>query len=88
MEVTRAAATNIKDIQSADINIFPNPTTGTLSLQNVQADQIDVMDNMGRIMMTFGQNTNQIDISNLAAGLYFLKIQAGEEVYSAKVVKQ
>lgn len=88
LEVTNLAPNSITDTRKTDISIYPNPTTGMLQLKNVEADQVQVFDNLGRLVFSQERPGSGIDISEMAAGLYFLKITEGEEVYSARVVKE
>lgn len=78
----------VTNIEQTDIEIFPNPTYGELQLSNVNADQVQVFDNMGRLVFSQEQPGSSIDISQVPAGFYFLKINEGEQVYSARVVKE
>ena len=84
---------------SASVRIFPNPTTGqlTISLPNpseggaYDAQEVEIYDVVGQLMQSapfnspeggkysppsegLGEATIKIDISHLAAGMYFLKI--------------
>lgn len=88
LEVTNLAPNGIIEIGSTDIEIFPNPTTGEIQLTNVDADQVQVFDSMGRLVFSAKQPGTSIDISAMAAGMYFLKITEGEAVYSTRVVKE
>jgi hypothetical protein len=88
LEVTNLAPNAITNIQQTDIQLFPNPTTGEIQLTNVDADQVQVFDSMGRLLFSEKQPGNTLDISEMPAGVYFLKITEGEEVYSARVVKE
>ena len=88
IEVTQRMPNAVTSINQTNIEIFPNPTTGDLQIQNIQADLIEVFDNTGQLVKTINQAGNRIDITELPTGFYFLKIFEGEEVYSAKVVKE
>ena len=59
------------------INIFPNPSGGQVTVENILAgSKITIYDNLGRVMLTSasseGSSTN-IDISSLKAGIYILE---------------
>ena len=74
------------------ITIFPNPTTGGLRIQEFKCSRVqrvEVYDIYGRKQSYVSSVTcNEIDISHLRAGVYFVKIEtdAGEVV--KKVVIQ
>jgi len=64
----------------AKIKVFPNPTTGELTINNEQLtiNSVEVFDIYGRKIYHLSnlksQISNQIDISHLPTGIYFLKI--------------
>ncbi len=88
LEVTNLMPSAATEIGKTDIGVFPNPTTGVVQLTHVKADQVQVFDNMGRLVFTKAQPGTSIDISGVPAGMYFLKITEGEGVYSVRVVKE
>jgi len=88
LEVTNLAPSAVTEIGQTDIGVFPNPTMGIVQLTHVKADQVEVFDNMGRLVFTKSQPGTSIDISGVPAGMYFLKITEGEAMYSARVVKE
>jgi endoglucanase len=64
---------------SESVKLYPNPAKKlfTLELQNKSADSCPVYNSTGQIITTFkvSQGTNICDISNLKAGLYYIKIK-------------
>ena len=88
LEVTNLTPNAITEIGHTNIQIFPNPTTGMVQLTNVNADQVQVFDGMGRLLFSKESPGNSMDISAAPAGMYFMKITEGEKVYSARVVKE
>ncbi len=88
IEVTNLTPSSVTSIEHTDIAIYPNPTTDQVYLQNVVAEQVDVLDNTGRLVSSQLQPGNTVNLSNLPAGVYLLRIATEEAVYSAKVMKQ
>lgn len=80
-------------VQAEPLNVFPNPTAGQLTIElnaSLSTDaQLDVIDLNGRLLISrpvVGQNSiMQLDISNFAKGLYFVRIQDGDSIYRSKV---
>ena len=70
----------------SNLNIYPNPTTGTLNLSTI-AQRVEVYSQIGSLMAVY-ENVNQINISNLAEGIYFLRVTMPEGVAVRKVVKR
>ena len=88
IEVTNLTTSTVTNIEESNIKLFPNPTTGLLYLSNVDARFIEVYNNQGQLVFAKTQPGNSVDIAMIPAGLYFIKLHAGDEVYSAKIVKE
>jgi hypothetical protein len=74
------------DIQPAVVNLFPNPTTGNLTIEGAEG-MVTVYDIYGRLVLV--TNTNTLDISNAADGIYFVRVLDEQgKVYVGKVVKE
>ena len=80
-----------------DVKAFPNPAADRLSVRvnaaSAQADWL-LVNQMGQVVLrnqvslVDGKYEEALDISQLTAGLYFLRVRAGEEVTTVKVVKK
>ncbi len=88
LEVTRLTSTGVTEISHTDIRVSPNPTTGTIRLDNVTADEVQVYDGTGRQVLQVVRPGSEIDLGQVPAGMYLLRISAGGQHYSARVVKQ
>ena len=84
----------ISEISSEQIQVYPNPTTGGLRIENgeLRIENVEVFDVFGRKQKAESrkqkaEGTVLMDISELTVGIYFVKIttDAGEVV--RKVVK-
>lgn len=79
-----------EQLHSTSMNVFPNPTTGSIIFQspeNVPFKEVFIYDNAGRLVM---QKTNQgtpIDLSGLANGLYTIGTD-NPKISSFKIVKE
>jgi hypothetical protein len=75
------------------IEIFPNPTNATLTIQTDVAWQeatATLTNPEGRVVMTQALNNSQqqtIDIGHLAAGIYFVTVQSAQQKWVRRVVK-
>lgn len=75
----------------SNLKISPNPVTNMLSLSYVQnITNITVFNLLGQEVIVKNLNANQaqIDMSNLANGTYLVKVTAGNQVKTIKVLKQ
>lgn len=90
LSVAETFALNIKDPQKnlSQINIFPNPTSGVVTINGLKEDAtITVTDISGKIVMAGDiiQN-NSIDLNNLQNGIYFLNIKTAIELQVKKII--
>ncbi len=68
------------------INIYPNPANDIvkiLNINNLSVKKIEITDITGRILMNLG-NVEEINVSNLPNGQYFIKIDDGESTVIRK----
>jgi len=71
------------------ISIFPNPTAGILNINAVEANgTIEVYNVIGDKVYSNSvvKGNNSIDLSGLANGAYFLKVNSNNQIISKKVV--
>ena len=77
---------NIADSNS-NITLFPNPTTGKVTIVADDVAKVEVFDPSGRMVAIF-HDTNEIDIHNLPSGAYTLRITLSNGTAVKRVVKQ
>lgn len=73
------------------ITVFPNPTKDFLTIQNssnATIDKVIVTDTSGKTILQQNQNTTQVDVQNLAKGMYLLQIFSGEKKNQIKFLKE
>jgi len=77
-------------ISGKEIRIYPNPTTGILSIDSEELlINLEIFDIIGKPVLSFKptDSTFKIDISKFAAGVYFIKIVTHENVFERKLIK-
>lgn len=69
-------------------SIYPNPSTGKFSIEFSNQQQITGVEiyNLLEESVFQKQNTNEIDLSSAAKGIYFVKVYVGEKIYTEKIV--
>jgi hypothetical protein len=86
----------VGDLMNIDrlMSVYPNPSNGLVNMRlaDVQAEDVKVvvMDIMGKELLhkTIKANDLQVqelDLTKQAKGIYFLRIQTGDQVYSKKL---
>jgi hypothetical protein len=89
-----AVATGLKEDELPGIRIFPNPVKDKLNIEGVAEAFPDyaLFSSEGKLVRTVKaeifSNRIQLDLSGLAAGIYFLKIKTGQKENSLKFVKE
>ena len=74
----------------SSIQVYPNPTTGELTIENgeLRIKGVEVFDVYGRKQLTIDNGQLTINISNFSAGVYFVRITTENGVVIKKVVKE
>lgn len=77
--------TTFNDFDSSNTKVYPNPTTGELSLVGFEKGQnLQVVNLQGQIVLKHQVGENTLNISNLSEGIYFL--QQGQ--INIKIIKK
>ncbi len=79
--------TAIENVFDANVDIYPNPTTGIVNIEAEGLNKVVVYDVTGRMMMSVA-NESTIDISNLEAGVYFFSVETENGSAMKKLVKE
>ena len=88
LEVTRQMTVDVTDISQTAIVLFPNPTSGRLQWRNVNAERVEVFTAQGSRVAQYQNPTQEVDLSVLPAGVYYLQLLAADGTYVARVVKE
>ena len=84
-------STEQPEIGDEKITVFPNPTKDFLTIQNSSntvIDKVIITDLAGKTILQQNQNTTQLDVQNLAKGMYLLQIFSGEKKNQIKFLKE
>ncbi|MBI1289125.1 MAG: T9SS type A sorting domain-containing protein [Flavobacteriales bacterium] len=80
----------VQELNETDINLYPNPTVGTITLETTDGNGFCEIHNVAgqRLYSSAITSTRQtLDMSNWDSGIYFISITDGEKVIRKKVVK-
>lgn len=77
----------IDDVNAANVKLYPNPTTGNLYIEVEGLQKVEIIDAVGRVVMS-QNNGNVINMSNLANGIYTVRVMANGNTAVKKVVKK
>lgn len=83
-----ASYASTENIEMSNSMIYPNPTTGLLTIKaNNAVTDVFVTDITGRKVAFTVIDANSIDISTLPEGIYMLNFVNNKEVHSKKILK-
>ncbi len=79
---------------SAAFNVYPNPSTGTFTIdipQTTNGSVVTICDVLGKVIdrRAISDRTSQqavFNLSNVAAGSYIIRVDAGDMTYRSKIV--
>jgi hypothetical protein len=80
----------VKQLTSNEkFRLYPNPATSTLFIENYsQIEKLTILDLQGKVVGTYINAQNGIDISALPSGLYLLSIEENGDVVNLKFHKK
>ncbi|MGB4415517.1 MAG: T9SS type A sorting domain-containing protein [Paludibacter sp.] len=82
----------VESIEISSALVFPNPAAdGLFNVKNIQTNALaTVSDISGKIILkkTLHQQDNTLDLSQYARGIYFLKLQINEKIYTNKLISK
>jgi len=86
------ATNQIDDLSMMDISIYPNPTNGKLTIKRTTdiSGYLVMLDLTGRLVheSRIESNLNELDLSELGAGTYVLKVYFDNRVLTSRVFKR
>jgi hypothetical protein len=95
INLSRTAALGvIENNFTNNINLFPNPTSSIVTFDNTNSNfkEVRIFNYLGQEVIktsfTSSIQNQEIDMSNLATGIYVLKFSNGETIKSIKVIKK
>jgi hypothetical protein len=85
------ATTSVKELtaENNQLKVYPNPTAGNfkLLLENKQpVSYVELYNMMGELIRR--EKSTELNISNEAAGVYLLKVVAGDQLYTQRIILQ
>lgn len=91
-KITVYTYTGISEVPASDLKIYPNPTSGNLQVMVPEntSYSIRILDSKGAQLMEFSGDLESInlDLSTLAAGLYWIHYQSEASKHILKFVKE
>ena len=86
IKVVPGNTASISEVENAKVSLYPNPVTNVLNIEAEGIQEVNVLDVNGRTVLT--ENSNRIDMSTLANGVYFVRVITAEGVSTQKIAKK
>jgi len=91
LSVSPCSGINETNLAESEINIYPNPTTGEVTLESeLEITYIKIVDLTGRVIFerkNIFSNQFAIDISEQQAGIYILEAHSDKNISRTKLIK-
>lgn len=78
-------ATEDTKVDAQNVVVYPNPAEDVLNV-NVDAEKVEVLNLAGAVVAS--ANTNSVQVSNLAAGMYIVKVYTNNNVVVKQFIKK
>ena len=81
------SAAGIPEVNTAgNIKMYPNPSKGIVNIKGITGkSQITVTNLLGETVM-YVENTNVVNLSSFANGIYFIKINSDNNIVTEKII--
>jgi len=90
LNFTYIEETGISEIKDTSITIYPNPVKAILIVnnENLIINKVGIVNLSGKVIYQFNNSRNQVDVSALLKGIYFVKIETDKGIVTKKFVKE
>ncbi len=89
VNLTVDACAGINQYSNNGVSVYPNPVNSQLNIvAGSVISNVTVTDMTGRIILEKSTDTSVVDMSNLANGVYYIKVATANNIEIIKVVKQ
>lgn len=78
---------SIDDVFSSKFTVYPNPSSGIINIKTDQKiNKIEIYSTLGKRVFVKNNSNSSVNIKNLKAGIYFLKIFSEMKVATKKII--
>lgn len=76
-------------MENDQIILYPNPTEGVINIDNISdVLSASITDLDGKVLRVFNDNFKTVNVSDLANGIYFLRLNTSKGTISRKIIKE
>jgi hypothetical protein len=87
-QITISSIVKVSEINKTNLNIYPNPTTGLVNIENAEGATIELINVLGQSVMKIenAKSVETIDLSAFESGTYIVKVQNDNNTTTKKIV--
>ena len=78
---------NISELSNSNFEVSPNPSSDVIKISNMSADEFFIINNTGSVVKSGKVVNNEISVSDLQNGNYFIQLTNNTGTYQAKFIK-
>lgn len=75
-------------VDKSIFTIYPNPSSSNIFITGVNISNIQVLDLMGKVVLTQNTPSNELNIESLPAGMYIINALSDKGLVVQKIIKQ
>ncbi len=86
-QVLKPSFANVTELDAVEINAYPNPSTEVIRIEGTTATNYEIINMQGMVVKKGSITNNSIEVKELPAETYMLRIQDNTNVYTTRVTK-
>jgi hypothetical protein len=75
---------NVAENNAFDVTIYPNPAHNFIRINAENIESVQIFNAVGQMVMSTTED--EINVSDLDAGIYFIRVNCGDNVYTERVI--
>lgn len=89
-EIVYSKIITIEQNNKRELLVYPNPTSGKIKIETSleQVESVKIINNLGQTVLNSKVFNNEMDISHLNKGIYYLQIVMNNAVWVKQIVKE
>jgi transforming growth factor-beta-induced protein len=78
---------NISELSATDLTVYPNPSTDVIKIANINVENYSILNSNGVLVCSGKVLNNEIPVTHLDAGNYFIQLNNNTEIFQGRFVK-
>jgi transforming growth factor-beta-induced protein len=78
---------NISELSATDLTVYPNPSSDVIKIANINVENYSILNSNGVLVCSGKVLNNEIPVTHLDAGNYFIQLNSNTEIFQGRFVK-